>query len=565
MGTALRILGPLVAEVDGVDVTPSAPKERALLAMLTVHHGQVVSADRLIDELWPDLDARKARRVLQVRITELRTILAAAGAEATVDYRDPGYRLTVAPEAVDAHAFRTVVERARGELRAGDAIAAHASLHAALAMWRDEPLGNVHGGVHLEREAAHLAEARLEAIEDCIDAELACGRHNAVVGELDALVESNPQRERFWGQRVLALYRCGRQVEALRACASLRQQLRDEVGLEPGPELRALESAVLEQRPELDWSPAHEVGRASRREAPLRRAGGSAAMPAVHYARASDGVNVGYRVVGTGPDLIIVPGYFSHLDMWWESYTERLVRRLSSATRLILFDKRGMGLSDRPPCIEIEDWVEDTRAVLDAVGSQRATVMGLSAGGLIATLFAATFPERVTSMVLYGAWPRLRWAEDFPIGFREDGSEEMLARFGDQWGTGVGFDEMCASGIDNPVAREQYARYQRMAASPSSAVAYLRLLAGLDVRDALPAISAPTLVLHASREKAVPIELARYTADHIPGAALVELDSADHLLWFSDVLDVIVDEIYDFVTGGASKQAGWHLHAVAGT
>ena len=434
---AFSILGPLSAVIDGVDVTPRPQKERALLALLVVNNGRVVSADRLMEELWPDLTADRARRVLQVRVAAVRKMLKAANAASLVELVAPGYQLDVEADLIDEHRFITLVERARGQANAGDPAGAAASLRGALDLWRGEPLADVQVCMSLEAESARLHEARLSAIEDRIDAELACGCHHAVASELDGLVVSHPLRERLWVQRVLALYRCGREAEALRSCTSFRRRLVDELGMEPGPSLRALESAVLEQRAELDWQPGAATGRSNSSQqlpatsAVARRSDGGVrrlrsrrdVTPRVQYARAADGVNLAYQVAGDGPlDLIIVPGYVSHLDTWWEAWSGRLVRRLASFSRLILFDKRGVGLSDRPPHVDVEDWVEDTRVVLDAVGSERAAVLGVTAGGPIAILFAASYPERTRSLVLYGAFARqLRREGDYPIGLqRED-------------------------------------------------------------------------------------------------------------------------------------------------
>ena len=260
---AFGVLGPLSAVIDGVDVTPRAQKERALLALLVINHGRVVSADRLMDELWPDLTADRARRALQVRVAAVRKMLNLANAASLLELVAPGYQLAIAADDIDEHRFVTLVERARGQANAADPAGAAASLREALALWRGDPLADVQVCTSLEAESARLNEARLGAIEDRIDAELACGCHQAVASELDGLVVSHPLRERLWVQRALALYRCGREAEALRSCVSFRRRLVDELGVAPGPALRAVETAVLEQRPELDWPPSAEAGRSN--------------------------------------------------------------------------------------------------------------------------------------------------------------------------------------------------------------------------------------------------------------------------------------------------------------
>jgi DNA-binding SARP family transcriptional activator/pimeloyl-ACP methyl ester carboxylesterase len=560
----VRVLGPFQVVVNGVDVTPVAPKERALLALLVMRHGRVVAADQLMEELWPTLAVDRARRVLQVRVAAVRKQLATADAASLLALAPPGYRLGIADDSIDEFRFMTLVARARGEVRTGDWTIAADSLREALDLWRGEALADVQACVSLEAEAARLREARLGAVEDRIDAVLACGGHRAVVGELDALVVQEPLRERLWAQRIVALYRCDRHAEAVRACAFIRGRLKDELGVEPGPALCTLEAAVRAQRPELEWSGSPR-SRSSRWAPPPSKGpvvtgfevgtqpsrSKHMPIPRIRYARTEDGINLAYQVVGDGPlDLIVVPGYISHLDTWWEAWSGRLVRRLASFCRLILFDKRGMGLSDRPPNVDVEQWMEDTKTVLDAAGSEQAAVLGVTAGGLIAMLFAATYPARTHSLMVYGGFARqLQNDDDYPIGLLPQMVDAHVEYSEARWGSGVGLRLYCPSVSDDPAAREQYGKYQRASASPGAASAYLRALAEIDVRHALPMINAPTLVLHAKRDRVIPVELARYVADRVPNATLVEVDSADHLIWFSDALDVITDEIQDFLIG----------------
>jgi DNA-binding SARP family transcriptional activator len=338
---AVRVLGPLQVVVDGVDVTPSAPKERGLLALLALNRGQVVSADRIIEELWPALGLDRGRHVLQVRVAEVRKLLRVGSQTTRLEFVVPGYRLQLYPDEFDEHRFSTLIERAHSLRAADELFASAATFRAAIGLWRGDPLGNVVPGQFLEAEVRRLNEARVDALEDCIDVELACGYHQALTFELERLAADHPLRERLWAQRVLALYRCGRQSEALRVCNRIRRRLADEVGVEPGPALRHLERAVLEQSTDLDCSPPR-MGR--------RPALGPEDQPPVRYAVTPDGVSIAYQVAGMGPpDLIIIPGFTSHLDVWWEPWSGRLARRLMTFCRLIVFDKRGTGLSDRPP------------------------------------------------------------------------------------------------------------------------------------------------------------------------------------------------------------------------
>ncbi len=193
--------------------------------------------------------------------------------------------------------------------------------------------------------------------------------------------------------------------------------------------------------------------------------------------------------------------------------------------------------------------------MLDEVGSERAAVLGVAAGGLIAIPFAATYPARVRALVLYGAFARQTCAgSDYPIGLRPEDVDAHIAYTEPRWGSGVGLRLYCPSACDDPVAREQLGRFQRASASPGAAAEYLRSVAQIDVRRALPMVDAPTLVLHASRDRVIPIELAHYMAERIPDATLAEVDSADHLIWFSDAAEAVADQIQDFLVGAVPNR-----------
>lgn len=249
------VLGPLRVVVDGVDVTPTAPKEKSLLALLAVNRGAVVSTERLLDELWPDLAPERGRRVLQVRVAAVRKLLDRAGAAALVESVAPGYRLRLEPHAVDGDRFERLLHRAREAAAAEDAGGAAAMLADAEALWRGGPYADARGSPTVEIEVARLDELRVVALEERLTAELASGRHIEVAPQLEALVAAYPLRERLWERWILALYRCGRQAEALRAYATTRARLRDELGVTPGAGLRQLEAAVLDQLAELDRDP----------------------------------------------------------------------------------------------------------------------------------------------------------------------------------------------------------------------------------------------------------------------------------------------------------------------
>jgi pimeloyl-ACP methyl ester carboxylesterase len=269
------------------------------------------------------------------------------------------------------------------------------------------------------------------------------------------------------------------------------------------------------------------------------------------YAVSADDTNIAYQVHGEGPlDLVLVSGFVSHVELIWEEPSiARFLRRLSSFSRLILFDKRGQGLSDRlgrPPTLE--ESMDDLRAVMDAAGSERAAILGISEGGPMSTLFAATYPDRAVSLVLYGTFPRLVRTPDFPEGISQRGMDALLERVSAEWGGPVGVDVWAPSERGNREFENWWARLLRQGTSPHGAIELMELLRDIDVRAVLPAIDVPTLVLHREADRVVPIRMARYMEARIPAARLVELPGADHLPWVGDQ-DALLDEAEEFLVG----------------
>jgi pimeloyl-ACP methyl ester carboxylesterase/class 3 adenylate cyclase len=275
-------------------------------------------------------------------------------------------------------------------------------------------------------------------------------------------------------------------------------------------------------------------------------------LPETRYAKSTDGVHIAYQELGHEDlDLVLAPGFVSHLEHSWEDPAlARFLRRLASFSRLIVFDKRGTGLSDRIPSDRpalLEDRVGDIAAVMDAAGSKRAAIMGISETAAMALLFAATQPDRTRAVIAYGAWtngdtrPAYPWAPT-------SGEEDWLAELERDWGRGALFiDTMVPSLVGDKRYEAWYSKLERLAASPGGAVALARMAMQVDVGDILPAIQAPTLVLHRRGDRAIPISEGRFIADHIPGARFVELPGADHWPWIGD--DRAIEEIQEFLTG----------------
>ncbi|MEO6653735.1 MAG: alpha/beta fold hydrolase [Ilumatobacteraceae bacterium] len=569
MSVRVALLGEVRLYDDDVEMPRLSPKARALVASLALRSGDAVSVGRLSEELWPELTLDRAKHVVHVRVGEIRKLLSVTSSPGLLKSVAPGYRLDIEDDAVDANRFIALLEDAERCTAAGDSLGTVTKLRSALGLWRGAALADTQSSFYLETEAARLEELRISAIEVRLEAELADGCHHRLVHELGSLVATYPLREGLWVQLVIALYRSGRQTEALRACSSVRRLLADEVGLEPGPALLAVEAEVLAQAPALTWqqpqSTSARVVVPDPFEAPSAETEVDFGPPPVHYVKGADGVSLAYQVVGEGSiDLVIVPGYISELDNWWEAWSGRLVRRLSSFARLILFDKRGVGLSDRPERIVIDDWVEDVRTVLDAVGSVRPAVLGMSAGGAIAMLFAATHPDRTGPLVIYGGSPRLLTdGTSYPVTRTVEERDRTIEILERSWGTGDSLARWCPSIGDDPAIRAQFGQYERRSASPGAASSYLRMLSSIDVRAVLPMITAPTHIIHPRGDRAVPVEVARYVAQHVPRATLCELDTDDHLIWFSEKVDVIADEVERFVTNnGPSALTGSSLMTV---
>ena len=265
----------------------------------------------------------------------------------------------------------------------------------------------------------------------------------------------------------------------------------------------------------------------------------------------SGGVSIAYQVHGEGPlDLVFVPGFVSHLELLWEDpAVARFFRRLASFSRLIMFDKREQGLSDRrgrPPTLE--DSMEDLLAVMASAGSERAAILGISEGGPMSMLFAATYPERVSSLVLYGTYARMSRAEDWPMGVPQSAFDDWRRLVHAEWGGPVGVD-LWAPSLEGDAAFERWwSRLLRQGTSPSGAADLMDLYREMDVRQVLPAIDVSALVIHRAADRLVRAEHGRYLAEHIPGARYVELPGEDHL-WVVGDDDALLDEVEEFLVG----------------
>lgn len=281
-------------------------------------------------------------------------------------------------------------------------------------------------------------------------------------------------------------------------------------------------------------------------------------QPETRYARSGE-VNIAYQVVGDAPlDLVFVTGWVSHVEQCWrEPGFARFLRRLSSFSRLILFDKRGTGLSDGVPANRLptlEQRMDDVRAVLDAAGSERAALCGVSEGGAMCALFAATYPERARALVMFGSYATRVRDADHPWAPSPEERERFSEEIRRGWGGPVGLEERAPTAASDPRFREWWATYLRTGASPGAALALSRMNDEIDVRRALASIRAPTLVLHRAGDRCVEAGAGRYVARRIQGAKYVELDGRDHLPFVGDQ-DAVLEEVEEFLTGGRRDDA----------
>jgi len=275
-------------------------------------------------------------------------------------------------------------------------------------------------------------------------------------------------------------------------------------------------------------------------------------MPETRYAR-SGGINIAYQVIGEGSlDLVYVPGWVSNVEGSWEEPThERFLRRLARFSRLILFDKRGTGLSD--PVAEsslptLEERMDDVRAVMDAAGSKRAALFGFSEGGNLSVLFAATYPERTVALVTFGIFAKRLRTPDYPWAPTPEQRRREIELVEREWGRDMDLDVLAPSAAADPEFKRRLLSYLRRSASPAAAAALLRMNSEIDIRGILPAVHVPTLVLHRTNDLEANVEEGRWIAGNIPGAKFVELGGSDHLPWVGDQ-DALLDEIEEFLTG----------------
>jgi pimeloyl-ACP methyl ester carboxylesterase/DNA-binding winged helix-turn-helix (wHTH) protein len=297
--------------------------------------------------------------------------------------------------------------------------------------------------------------------------------------------------------------------------------------------------------------------------------------PETHYARSGD-LNIAYQVVGDGSiDLVFVMGWVSHLEFFWkEPSFARFLRRLASFSRLILFDKRGTGLSDRVSALPtLEERMDDVRAVMEAVGSERAALLGVSEGGPMCSLFAATYPEKTSALVMIGTYAKRIWDPEYPWAPTLETRGRFFDDIREHWGGPVGLEVRAPSMAADPAFRAWWSTYLRMGASPGAALRLTQMNSEIDVCRVLPLVRVPTLILHRTDDRCLLVEEGRYVAARIPDAKFVELPGDDHLPFVGDQA-AILDEVEEFLTGSrrsleldrvlATVMSGWVVPPAGG-
>ena len=259
-------------------------------------------------------------------------------------------------------------------------------------------------------------------------------------------------------------------------------------------------------------------------------------MPETKYAKSGD-VSIAYQVIGSGSiDLIYVMGWVSNIEYFWQDPAmSRFMERLSSFTRLLLFDKRGTGLSDKVANLPIlEQRIDDMRAVMDAVGSEKAALFGVSEGGTMSAAFAAMHPERTSALIMYGSYAKRVWSADYPWAPTPAQRQVFFDAIKDGWGGIIDLETLAPSAMNDERFKKWWTAYLRHSASPADALALAKMNTEIDIRHLLPAIHIPTLVIHRTEDVDMPVGGSRYIAQQIPNAKLIELPGKDHLPWVGD-------------------------------
>jgi pimeloyl-ACP methyl ester carboxylesterase/DNA-binding SARP family transcriptional activator len=547
----ISLLGPVeLRDEDGSGIEVTSRRQRQLLAVLALRRGATVSVDRIAELLWGDEAPTEPSPTVQTNISRLRRLLRHPIEVATAQ---GGYRLTCPPGAVDVGHFEDLVARLRRSAPAdGVELAAEA-----LALWRGVPFPDLdHPDLEAERQRLH--ELRLETLEMYADGLCDRGRHGEAIEVAEAHTREHRHRERSVATLMRSFYATGRQVEALQAFAQLRRRLLDDLGVDPSPPLQELELAILHQRMDSALLPGSTSAASSGSPSPVGSPKRQRLEQQIRFCTADGGTRIAYATSGEGPVIVKAANWMTHVDGDWESPVWRhWLEALSDGRRLVRYDERGCGLSDWDvDRFTFDAWVDDLEMVVDALGLDRFPLLGISQGGAVAIAYAVRHPDRVSALVLCGAYGRGRLVRAATEEQRREAALHLeLARVG--WGSDdPAFRQVFTSQFMPDGTLEQWAAFnelQRRTTSPENAVRFMEIFGDIDVTGIAPEVRCPTLLLHSRGDLRVPLESARELATLIPDSRLVLLPSRNHILgadepaWqlFLDELNIFLAAAYD--------------------
>jgi len=521
-------------------------KARAIVTYLTLQSGRFHSREKLAALLWSGCSDAQARMSLRQALSAIRKAMP-CGKEGRILTDGDGVRITLDDLDIDVERFEELaaspspekLERAmetyRGDLLEGFGV-------------KEEPFDD-----WLREERERLRAMSISVLERLVEFYATANNFAPFARAATRLLGSEPLREDIHRDLMRAYAAQGRLNLALKQYEHCRNVLQRQFQVQPEHETRDLYRELRARRAATTPTKARSssevegtsLGAANSSYLPFDTSG-----PYTCYVK-SHGVNIAYQVTGDGPiDLVYVQGWVSNLDYAWESpRLTHVLRRLGSFTRLIRIDKRGTGLSDRNVGLAtLEERMEDVRAVLDAIGSHRTVLFGSSEGGIMCMLFAATYPDRTSALILHGAYARGLWAEDYPWGRTIEELEDDLTLIERDWGKAADLNRAAPSLMDDAHERAWFAAYLRNSASPADALSLWRWSIEIDVRDILKAIHVPTLIIQRTGDRWAKTEEAHFLARHIPAATYVELPGDDHLIWGADS-DRLVDAIQDYLAG----------------
>ncbi len=512
----VALLGPVELTDDhGVRIDLPSRRQRQLLAILGLNRSRIVDVELIGELIWGEEQPADLAGAVQTHVSRLRRLLADP---LSLETAPSGYALNCPDDHIDIARF----ERLVGEVRDAPPAAVPEPARRALGLWRGRPLPDVEHP-DLEAERQRLVDLRVEVSEALAEALSELGRHREAIELADQIVRDHPYRERPVATLMRSQYAVGRQADALATFADLRNRLRDDLGVDPSHELRDLELAILQQSVEPVAQTDVDAGRSGELEQRIR------------ICTTRDGTRLAYAVSGTGPPLVKAANWMTHLDFDWESPVWRHWNEgLSAEHTLVRYDERGCGLSDWDvDRFTFDAWVDDLASVVDAVGLERFPLLGISQGGAVAIAYAVRHPERVSSLVLWGAYPRGRAVRASTEQQRREADLNIeLARIG--WGTGdATFLQVFTSQFMPDGTRDQWEAFnelQRRTCSAENAVRFMEVFATIDVTDLAPQVTCPTLIMHSRNELRVGFENARELAALVPQSQLVPLESRNHIL-----------------------------------